>query len=94
MAKKAITNNEFKLVFEPIPGRQRTSLYFDIVANFLAEVSNGSGTSSRVDLPSKKGVTLVQGLRKAIEANEPKWDDVHVVQRKDDTYLEYRPLVG
>jgi hypothetical protein len=64
-------------------------LYFDIVANFLAEVSNGSGTSSRVDLPSKKSVTLVQGLRKAIEANAG-FANVSVVQRKDDTYLEYR----
>jgi len=38
-----------------------------------------------VDQTNRKPVTLVQGLRKAIETGE--MDAVKVVQRKEETYL-------
>jgi hypothetical protein len=71
----------FSLVPKPVPSRQRSSFYQQIVDEFVQ-----SGESSvLVDATEKKAVTLVQGLRKAIEAEGLK--NVGVVQRSAETYL-------
>ncbi len=71
----------YALVPKPVPSRQRSSFYQQIVDEF---VQSGEG-SVLVDATEKKAVTLVQGLRKAIEAEGLK--GVGVVQRGTETYL-------
>lgn len=76
-----VQRKNFNLVPKNVPTRKRSSLYKDMVEEFLE-----SGEASvLVDQTNRKPVTLVQGLRKAIETGE--MDAVKVVQRKDETYL-------
>jgi hypothetical protein len=71
----------FSLVPKPVPSRQRSSFYQQIVDEF----AQSGESSALVDATEKKAVTLVQGLRKAIEAEG--LTGVGVVQRSTETYL-------
>ncbi len=71
----------FKLVAKSVPSRQRSSFYQQIVQEF----KESKEKSVLVDGTGKKPVTLVQGLRKAIEAEGI--TDIGVVQRGQETYL-------
>lgn len=71
----------FKLVPADIPRRQRTSFYTEIISDF----KRLKDTSALVDGTGKKPVTLVQGLRKALEAEGI--TDIGVVQRGDEVFL-------
>ncbi|MCZ7664321.1 MAG: hypothetical protein M5U22_15945 [Thermoleophilia bacterium] len=71
----------YSLVPKSVPSRQRTSFYKQIVADFLA-----SGEESvLVEGTDRKPVTLVQGLRKVLEAEDS--SEVRVIQRGQETYL-------
>jgi len=61
--------------------RQRNSFYQKIIQDFTSSKEK----SVLVDGTGKKPVTLVQGLRKAIEAEG--LADIGVVQRAQETYL-------
>jgi hypothetical protein len=71
----------FRLVPADIPRRQRTSFYTEIIADF----QKLGQRSALVEGTGKKPVTLVQGLRKALEAEGV--TDVGVVQRGEEVYL-------
>jgi hypothetical protein len=71
----------YQLVPKAVPQRIRTNFYQEIVQEF---VSSGE-KSVLVDGTERKPTTLVQGLRKAIEATENR--DIKVVQRMGETYL-------
>ena len=74
-------NKGYSLVPKAVPLRIRTNFYQDIVQEFVE-----SGEKSvLVEGTERKSATLVQGLRKAIEATGHK--GVKVVQRMGDTYL-------
>src|SRR5680860_1873313 len=61
-----VQRKNFNLVSKSVPTRERSSLYKDMVEEFLE-----SGEASvLVDQTNRKPVTLVQGLRKAIETGE------------------------
>lgn len=71
----------FKLVPRPVPIRQRSSFYKDIVNEFLK-----SGEESVViSGTDRKPATLVQGLRKVLQGEDAK--GVKVVQRSQEVYL-------
>ncbi|MBU2601995.1 MAG: hypothetical protein KKA32_07495 [Actinobacteria bacterium] len=71
----------FDLVPKQVPTRQRVSFYKEIVEEFLK-----SGEQSvTIEGTDRKPLTLVQGLRKSLEAEGR--SDVRVVQRAGDTYL-------
>lgn len=71
----------FELVPQPVPTRQRASIYKEIVSEFLA-----SGERSvLVTGTERKPVTLLQGLRKALEIDGA--PGVRVVQRGQGVYL-------
>ncbi len=71
----------FQLIPKPVPLRQRTNFYQEIVEAFVA-----SGEKSAVvEGTERKPATLIQGLRKALEATGH--NDIKVVQRMGDTYL-------
>jgi hypothetical protein len=71
----------FRLVPADIPRRQRTSFYTEIISDF----KKLGQKSVLVEGTGKKPVTLVQGLRKALEAEG--MTDVGVVQRGEEVYL-------
>lgn len=71
----------YKLVPADIPRRQRTSFYTEIIAEF----QRLDQRSALVQGTGKKPVTLVQGLRKALEAEGV--TDIGVVQRSDEVFL-------
>jgi hypothetical protein len=71
----------FQLTPKAVPARIRTNFYQEIVQEFVA-----SGEKSvLVEGTERKPATLVQGLRKAIDATGSR--NVKVVQRLGDTYL-------
>lgn len=71
----------YELIPKPVPTRRRASIYKDILNDFVA-----SGESSvLVAGTDRKPVTLLQGLRKAID-NEG-LAQVRVVQRGTEIYL-------
>ena len=71
----------FELIPQPVPSRQRASIYKEILSEFIA-----SGERSvLVAGTDRKPVTLLQGLRKALESEEIA--SVRVVQRGQDIYL-------
>ena len=65
----------FELIPQAVPMRQRSSFYKEIVNEFLASKER----SAIVAGTDRKPVTLVQGLRKVLEADNEK--NVKVVQR-------------
>jgi len=71
----------FSLTPKPVPLRQRTNFYQEIVEAFVASREK----SVVVEGTERKPATLVQGLRKALQATDRK--DIKVVQRTGDTYL-------
>jgi hypothetical protein len=71
----------FTLIPQAVPARQRSSLYKEIVSEFLASGER----SAVVGGTDRKPVTLVQGLRKALEAGDVK--NVKVIQRSKDIFL-------
>jgi hypothetical protein len=76
-----VRSKGYSLVPKSVPSRQRTSFYMQIVNDFRE-----SGEKSvLVDGTDRKPVTLVQGLRKAIEAAGI--GDVKVIQRGSETFL-------
>ncbi len=71
----------YELIPKGIPSRQRSSFYKQIVADFL----ESGETSVVIAGTDRKPVTLVQGLRKALEADAVK--GVSVIQRSQEIYL-------
>jgi uncharacterized protein YaaR (DUF327 family) len=74
-------NKGYTLIPKPVPTRQRASFYKQIIDEFIAGVEK----SVLVEDTERKPVTLVQGLRKALEAENT--EGIRVVQRGGDTYL-------
>jgi hypothetical protein len=72
----------YQLVPKPVPSRQRTSYYKQIIEDF----TRGEHKSVLVAETGRKPVTLVQGLRKVLEGEEG-ITGVKVVQRGDETFL-------
>ena len=71
----------FELIPQAVPIRQRSSFYKEIVNEFLASKER----SAIVAGTDRKPVTLVQGLRKVLEAENGK--NVKVVQRGTEIFL-------
>jgi len=71
----------FELIPQAVPMRQRSSFYKEIVNEFAASKEK----SAVVAGTDRKPVTLVQGLRKVIEAETVK--NVRVVQRGSEVFL-------
>ncbi len=71
----------FALIPRAVPMRQRSSFYKEIVNEFIA----GGSKSAVVAETDRKPVTLVQGLRKVLEAEG--MENVRVVQRGEDIFL-------
>lgn len=71
----------FSLTPRAVPLRQRTNFYQEIVEAFVASGEN----SVVVEGTERKPATLIQGLRKALEATGHK--NIKVVQRMGETYL-------
>jgi hypothetical protein len=71
----------FELVARPVPARRRSGFYREIVADFVASGERSAVVSGT----DRKPATLVQGLRKVIEADGTK--GVKVVQRSQEIYL-------
>jgi hypothetical protein len=71
----------YKLVPRPVPARERASFYKQIVNDFL----DSKEQSVAVEGTERKPVTLVQGLRKALQTEGQK--NVRVVQRSNVVYL-------
>ena len=71
----------FELIPQAVPMRQRSSFYKEIVNEFLASKER----SAIVAGTDRKPVTLVQGLRKVLEAESEK--NVKVVQRGAEVFL-------
>jgi hypothetical protein len=74
-------NKGYTLIPKPVPSRQRTSFYKQIIADFISSAEK----SVVVDGTDRKAVTLVQGLRKVLEAEGN--EGVRVVQRGAETFL-------
>jgi hypothetical protein len=71
----------FELIPRAVPLRQRSSFYKEIVNEFLA-----SGEASAIVAGTdRKPVTLVQGLRKVLEAEGIQ--NIRVVQRANEIFL-------
>ena len=77
----AQSSKGYRLVPADVPRRQRTSFYTEIIDEF----QKGGEKSAVVEGTGKKAVTLVQGLRKALQSEGI--TDVGVVQRGDQTFL-------
>jgi hypothetical protein len=71
----------FELIPRAVPARQRSSFYKEIVNEFI-ESGEKSAVVAGTD---RKPVTLVQGLRKVIEADGI--TNVRVVQRASEVFL-------
>jgi len=71
----------FELIPQAVPTRQRSSFYKEIISEFLRSRER----SVAVGGTARKPVTLVQGLRKALETEAVK--NVKVVQRAQEVYL-------
>jgi hypothetical protein len=71
----------YKLVPRAVPTRERESFYKQIVNDFLASKEQ----SVAVEETDRKAVTLVQGLRKALQSEGRK--NVRVLQRNNVVYL-------
>ena len=71
----------FELIPQAVPMRQRSSFYKEIVNEFLGSKEK----SAVVAGTDRKPVTLVQGLRKVLEAESIK--NVRVVQRGSEIFL-------
>jgi len=71
----------FKLIPQPLPTRMRSSLYREIVTEFI----QSGMQSALVADTERKPATLVQGLRKVLKAQGH--TDIKVVQRHSDVYL-------
>jgi hypothetical protein len=74
-------NKGFELIPQPVPARQRSSFYKEIIAEFL----KSGEPSVFVSGTDRKPVTLVQGLRKALEMEGA--EDIKVVQRSQGVFL-------
>ena len=71
----------FELIPQAVPMRQRSSFYKEIVNEFMASGEKSAAVSGT----DRKPVTLVQGLRKILEADNIK--NVRVVQRAHEIFL-------
>jgi len=71
----------FELLPRRVPLRQRSSFYKQIVTEFLAT----GEASVQIAGTDRKPATLVQGLRKVVQAEGTK--GIKVVQRSQDVYL-------
>jgi hypothetical protein len=71
----------FELIPQAVPMRQRSSFYKEIVNEFLATKEK----SAVVAGTDRKPVTLVQGLRKVLEADNVQ--NIRVVQRGSEIFL-------
>ncbi len=71
----------YELIPRPVPTRRRASIYKEIIAEFIASGHD----SAQVVCPDRKPVTLLQGLRKAVVAED--LPELKVVQRGSDIYL-------
>ena len=90
-------DKQYELVPQAIPMRQRTSLYQEIVSEFNRQATESreaglpDDLSMAVTKTERKPATLVQGLRKAIEAYTEAMDGdvapMRVVQRAGVVYL-------
>ena len=71
----------YKLTEGNVPERHTTSVYVDIVADFIAQ-----GTDSmKVTIEDMKPATLRAGLRRALKGKEA--EGVKLAQRGEMTYL-------
>lgn len=75
-------NKAYTLVPKPVPTRQRSSFYKEIIADFEATKEK----SVLVQGTDRKPTTLLQGLRKVLVA-EGKQSRIRAVQRGDEVYL-------
>ena len=71
----------FELIPQAVPMRQRSSFYKEIVNEFQASGEK----SAAVTGTDRKPVTLVQGLRKVLEAENV--ENIRVVQRGTEIFL-------
>ena len=71
----------YELTESDVPARHTTSLYPDIVADFLCQ----STESMQVTIEGMKPATLRAGLRRALKGRET--EGVKLAQRGEDTYL-------
>jgi hypothetical protein len=71
----------FELIPQAVPMRQRSSFYKEILNEFLATKEK----SAVVAGTDRKPVTLVQGLRKVLDADNVQ--NIRVVQRGSDIFL-------
>lgn len=71
----------YRLVPKEVPSRRRSGFYQDIVMDFV----DGGEKSAFVEGTGKNPVTLVQGLRKALDADG--LGTIGVVQRGQKVFL-------
>lgn len=71
----------FELIPQTVPARQRSSFYKQIITEFL----DSGERSVAIRGTDRKAVTLVQGLRKVLEAENI--EGVKVVQRSQEIFL-------
>ena len=71
----------FELIPQAVPMRQRSSFYKEIVNEFLASGEKSAAVAGT----DRKPVTLVQGLRKVLEAEDV--ENIRVVQRGAEIFL-------
>lgn len=76
-----VKGKAFTLIPQPLPTRTRSSLYREIVSEF---VEKGMQSALVADT-ERKPATLVQGLRKVLKAEG--YEDIKVVQRLSEVYL-------
>jgi hypothetical protein len=74
---------KYKLVPEAIPPISKSTLYEQILGDFLG----GKVASVRVDVPSKKPSTVLQGLLK-VKRTDRKFASIGVVRRGETIYLK------
>jgi hypothetical protein len=75
------TSKGFELISRPLPVRQRSSFYKEILADFLKSGEKCVAVANT----NRKPATLVQGLRKVVQSEGAK--GVKVVQRSQEVYL-------
>jgi hypothetical protein len=76
-----IKGKGFELIPRPLPMRQRSSFYKEILADFLKSGEKCVAIANT----GRKSATLVQGLRKVIQSEGTK--GVRVVQRSQEVFL-------
>jgi hypothetical protein len=76
-----IKGKGFDLIPRPLPMRQRSSFYKEILTDFLKSGEKCVAIANT----GRKPATLVQGLRKVIQSESTK--GVRVVQRSQEVYL-------